>query len=99
MPSFLIDGREAGPKRSTELDVDAFETCLDDPKAMGQVRYDIGLGNKADLSGTPTFLVNGVLGRWGVPAAGAGRDHQADSRARRGVNGFVSALVLEAGRD
>ncbi len=41
------------------LDVDAFETCLDDPKSLGQVRYDIGLGNKADLSGTPTFFING----------------------------------------
>ncbi|MGH1341892.1 MAG: DsbA family protein [Nannocystales bacterium] len=45
--------------KDSGLDVDAFETCLDDPKSMAQVRYDIGLGNKADLSGTPTFFING----------------------------------------
>ncbi len=45
--------REAG------LDADAFATCLDDPRSMGQVRYDIGMGGKADLSATPTFFVNG----------------------------------------
>ena len=60
----LVDyAKEAG------LDVDAFETCLDDPKSMGQVRYDIGLGNKADLGGTPTFFVNGysVVGAFPPP--------------------------------
>ncbi len=41
------------------LDTDAFISCLDDPKSMGQVRYDIGMGGKADLSATPTFFVNG----------------------------------------
>lgn len=50
----LVDyAKEAG------LDVDAFQTCLDDPAAMAQVRYDIGLGIKAELSGTPTFFING----------------------------------------
>lgn len=36
---------------------------------MGQVRYDIGLGNKADLNGTPTFFVNGysVVGAFPPP--------------------------------
>lgn len=55
--------------KESGLDVDAFETCLDDPKAMGQVRYDIGLGNKADLSGTPTFFINGysVVGAFPPP--------------------------------
>ena len=60
----LVDyAKEAG------LDVDAFETCLDDPKSMGQVRYDIGMGNKADLSGTPTFFINGysVVGAFPPP--------------------------------
>lgn len=60
----LVDyAKEAG------LNVDAFETCLDDPKSMGQVRYDIGLGNKADLSGTPTFFINGysVVGAFPPP--------------------------------
>jgi len=51
------------------LDVDAFTTCLDDPKSMAQVRYDIGLGTKADLTGTPTFFVNGypVVGAFPPP--------------------------------
>lgn len=60
----LVDyAKEAG------LDVDAFETCLDDPKSMGQVRWDIGMGNKADLSGTPTFFINGysVVGAFPPP--------------------------------
>jgi protein-disulfide isomerase/uncharacterized membrane protein len=51
------------------LDMDAFATCLDDPESMAQVRYDIGLGRKAELSGTPTFFVNGypVVGAFPPP--------------------------------
>ncbi len=50
----LLDyAKEAG------LDPNALATCMDDPKSMGQVRYDIGMGNKIDLSATPMFLING----------------------------------------
>lgn len=51
------------------LDADAFQTCLDDPTSMGQVRYDIGIGSKADIAGTPTFFVNGypVVGAYPPP--------------------------------
>jgi len=62
--SDLLDyAKEAG------LDVDAFQTCLDDPASMAQIRYDIGLGMMADLSGTPTFFINGypVVGAYPPP--------------------------------
>ncbi|MCR9159633.1 MAG: DsbA family protein [Nannocystaceae bacterium] len=51
------------------LDLDAFKTCLDDPKSMAQVRYDIGMGSKADITGTPTFFINGypVVGAYPPP--------------------------------
>jgi len=51
------------------LDADAFATCLDDPKSLGQVRYDIGIGGKADITGTPTFFINGypVVGAYPPP--------------------------------
>ena len=55
--------------KESGLDVDAFETCLDDPKSMGQVRWDIGMGNKADLSGTPTFFINGYSVAGAFPPA------------------------------
>ncbi len=60
----LLDyAKEAG------LDTDAFVTCLDDPKSMGQVRHDIGMGSKADITGTPTFFINGypVVGAYPPP--------------------------------
>lgn len=60
----LVDyAKEAG------LDTDAFQTCLDDPKSMAQVRYDIGMGTKADITGTPTFFINGypVVGAYPPP--------------------------------
>lgn len=47
--------------REEGLDLDAFATCMDDPKTIAQVRYDIALGGKVDLPATPTFVVNGYV--------------------------------------
>jgi protein-disulfide isomerase len=55
--------------RDVDLEIDQFSTCLDDPEAMAQVKYDIGLAIKHDVTVTPTFYVNGyqLSGAFPVP--------------------------------
>ncbi len=44
------------------LDRSAFTTCLDDPTAIARVRADVTRGAALNITGTPTFFINGR--RW-----------------------------------
>lgn len=59
--------------KDVDMDIAAFQSCLDDPDAMTQVKYDIGLAMKMDVKATPTFFVNGyaVTGAFPVPILSA----------------------------
>jgi protein-disulfide isomerase/uncharacterized membrane protein len=59
--------------RDVDMDIAQFQSCLDDPSAMVQVKYDIGLAMKLDVKATPTFFVNGyaVTGAFPVPLLAA----------------------------
>lgn len=59
--------------KDVDMDISLFQSCLDDPSAMTQVKYDIGLAIKADVKATPTFYVNGyaVTGAFPVPLLAA----------------------------
>jgi protein-disulfide isomerase len=49
------------------LDVDAFTACLSDPAALEEVQKDLIAGQFNGVSGTPGFLINGVLIRGAQP--------------------------------
>jgi protein-disulfide isomerase len=59
--------------KDVDMDIAAFQSCLDDPDAMTQVKYDIGQAMKLDVRATPTFFVNGypVTGAFPVPILSA----------------------------
>lgn len=48
---------------AAELGLDAaqFNSCLDSEKYLGEVQEDLAVGQKAGVTGTPSFLVNGEL--------------------------------------
>ena len=66
-----------------DLDTALFQSCLDDPDAMTQVKYDIGLAMRLDVKATPTFFVNGypVTGAFPVPILSAVIDQIAAYKA------------------
>lgn len=43
-----------------DLDVDAFETCLDEETYAQEVTQDLQAGRNLGVSGTPTFFINGI---------------------------------------
>lgn len=43
-----------------EIDLEALETCLNDPATDAAVNADISQGRSLGVSGTPTFFINGV---------------------------------------
>jgi protein-disulfide isomerase len=45
--------------KGLNLDVAAFEECLNGEWARGKVAQDVEAGNRAGVSGTPTFFING----------------------------------------
>jgi protein-disulfide isomerase len=42
------------------LDVDTFETCLDEETYAEEVAGDLQAGRNLGVSGTPTFFINGI---------------------------------------
>jgi protein-disulfide isomerase len=56
-------GRESLVKYATELelDVEAFESCLDEGQRTEEVAEDIAAARAQGISGTPAFFVNGRL--------------------------------------
>lgn len=49
------------------LDKAAFTTCLDDPTALARVRADVARGAALEITGTPTFFINGRRWTGGLP--------------------------------
>jgi len=45
---------------SLGLDVDAFQTCLDEERYAGEVEADMRYGYSIGVSSTPTFYINGL---------------------------------------
>ncbi len=45
--------------RSTDLDLEAFSDCLDNPAFKDEVRADTRDGEELGVRGTPTFFING----------------------------------------
>ncbi len=43
------------------LDVAAFEKCLTERKFSGKVQDDLSAGRKAGVTGTPAFVINGIV--------------------------------------
>jgi len=50
-----------------ELDVDQFNTCLADRKYQSLAASDELKARENDITGTPSFLINGVLYRGNQP--------------------------------
>lgn len=42
------------------LDMTAYETCLDDPAQIEEIQNDLKDGTLAGVSGTPSFFINGI---------------------------------------
>lgn len=51
------------------LDVAAYETCLRDPATAARIAQDIALGGEIEITGTPTFFINGYRAPGGLPAS------------------------------
>jgi protein-disulfide isomerase len=51
------------------LDATAFKQCLDDPTASARVRADVARGTALDITGTPTFFINGYRWTGALPPA------------------------------
>lgn len=63
-PSQLpADARAAG------LDVTAWQTCLDDGTGLAAVQRDIEDAHRANITSTPTFVINGYVFGGGIPPA------------------------------
>ena len=44
-----------------KLDIPAWETCLQDPAQVAEIRADMADGEKVGVSGTPGFFINGIF--------------------------------------
>jgi len=44
----------------SELDLDAFQTCVDERRFQADVEADLVAGRQAGVAGTPAFFVNGI---------------------------------------
>jgi protein-disulfide isomerase len=47
--------------RDAKLDIDKWQTCRKDPAIEAEIHKDMDDGNKAGVSGTPAFFINGVF--------------------------------------
>ncbi len=47
--------------KELELDLGKFETCRADPAQTAEVKADMDDGQKAGVSGTPAFFINGIM--------------------------------------
>lgn len=52
---------------SLGLDVTAFDRCMVDPKIADRIARDVALGVEIDITGTPTFLINGYKWTGAMP--------------------------------
>ncbi len=48
-----------GHAEALDLDIEQFDTCLDDPRMEERVRRDVEEGRRLEISATPTLIVNG----------------------------------------
>lgn len=48
-----------GHAEALDLDLEQFDTCLDDPRMEERVRRDVEEGRRLEISATPTLIVNG----------------------------------------
>jgi protein-disulfide isomerase len=60
-PGALSDEDLKGYATAVGLDVGAFDTCLQDPKRSQQIEADMAEARAAGVTGTPAFVLNGVL--------------------------------------
>jgi protein-disulfide isomerase len=44
------------------LDLSAYDKCIDDPATAARIKEDVALGGEIEITGTPTFFINGY--RW-----------------------------------
>lgn len=51
----------SGWVRDLNLDVSAFEACVQDPETSKQIQKEYDLGTKQDVKSTPTFFMNGQI--------------------------------------
>jgi protein-disulfide isomerase/uncharacterized membrane protein len=52
--------------KSLELDLQAFETCLDDPATLHRIKLDVERGRALGVEATPTFFLNGHMHKGGT---------------------------------
>ncbi len=57
--NFTSDGIPGLAEQVDGLDIDEFETCLDDSSTRARVDEDVTMGRNMGIQGTPTFFVNG----------------------------------------
>jgi len=50
-----------------EMDVDEFETCMEDRKYLEEIQKDFSDGTAAGVTGTPSFFINGEMIRGALP--------------------------------
>lgn len=50
-----------------DLDVEEFDACMDDHKYIDEIRKDLEDGEKAGVTGTPMFFINGEIIRGALP--------------------------------
>ena len=60
-PGALSDEDLRGYAQAVGLDLVAFETCRSDPKLAERVNADMAEASAAGMTGTPAFVLNGVL--------------------------------------
>jgi len=59
--SNLSDEAFKGYAEQLKLDIAAWETCLQDPAQVAEIRADMADGEKVGVSGTPGFFINGIF--------------------------------------
>jgi predicted DsbA family dithiol-disulfide isomerase len=64
----FINQRQFGPElynelaESLQLDMDAFQTCMEDPEQIKEVEKDLADGQRAGVRGTPYYLIGRIEG-------------------------------------
>jgi protein-disulfide isomerase/uncharacterized membrane protein len=53
--------------KDTGLDIEKYDRCLVDPAAAARVHADVERGAKVEITGTPTFLINGYKWTGAMP--------------------------------
>ena len=55
--------------RKLKLDETKFDSCLATGKFKSEIERDLQAGNRAGVSGTPAFFINGILVSGAQPAS------------------------------